>query len=97
MLSLRRAPMADVQRAMGTAGRAGMSGKLHYISNFDQRRSVGAGDVTYSFGPEGTVSAIDATVEDSEHNRELRFLWTRDNADETCSDFDDGLPNCDGS
>jgi hypothetical protein len=97
LLSLRRAPEADVQQAMKTAGRVGLSGKLHYISNFEQSRTFGAGNVTYSFGSDGTVATIDATVEDPERNREIRFLWTRDNGDETCSDFDDSLQDCNGS
>jgi hypothetical protein len=83
--SLRNALLQDVERAMGVPGRVGSAGRLHFISNYSEEGGSGSGEVAFSFGPDGQVVDIDATVSAGPATSQIVFVWTADGA--RCSDF----------
>ena len=93
LMSLRNASVADVEQAMGVPGRVGITGRLHFLSNYNDEHGAGSGEVAVSFGPDDRVVDIDATVEGGDGGAIIVFVWTADGAN--CSDFSDSAQRCD--
>jgi hypothetical protein len=93
LMSLRNASFEDVVQAMGVPGRLGTTGRLHFLSNYDNEQGAGSGEVAVSFGPDNRVVDIDATVEGGDGGAVILFVWTADGAN--CSDFPDSSQRCD--
>jgi hypothetical protein len=93
LLSLRNASFEDVEQAMGVPGRLGITGRLHFLSNYDNEQGAGSGELAVSFGPDNTVVDIDATVEGGNGGAVIVFTWTADGS--YCSDFPDSSQRCD--
>jgi hypothetical protein len=94
LLGLRDARAEDVEQAMGVPGRLSIAGRLHFISNYDNEAGFGSGEAAFSFGPDGRVVDIDATVSGGPTSPIILFVWTADGA--SCSDFQgSSSPRCD--
>jgi hypothetical protein len=89
--SVRSASLQDVEQAMGSVGRFGQTGRLHYISNY-ANEGPGSGEVAFSFGSDGRVVAIEATVNGGSTDPIILFDWTQDG--NNCSDFPDSESRC---
>jgi hypothetical protein len=87
LLSMRNATKAEVIDAMNVNGRP-IDGGLHFLSNYGRGERWGSGIVNFSFGDDGRVSVIVASIDPPNmKGKAVDFIWNADRLPGGCSDF----------